>query len=269
MVRIVVNGVGGKMGREVVAAALGDGGVCIVGAFEAGRSPLLGKVLSDVFGAGAPEVEVTEQRRSSLLGADVVVDFSVPSAVLSLLDLVKDLSVCLVIGTTGFDKVGLAAIQEASETHPVLLAPNMSVGINALFEVVPYLMALLGEGWDIDIIESHHRDKVDSPSGTALRLGEVIAEGRGRSHGRTASREAKHGGPREDGAIVFHCVRAGEIPGEHSLVLSRGEEEVIITHRVHGRRVFAAGAIAGAKGLLGKEPGLYDFRKLMGGKSPS
>ncbi len=265
MTRIVVNGTGGRMGREVILAALEDDEIEIVGAFEAGRSPLLGKSLRAVLGETAPDVEISVQREDVLTRADVVIDFSVPAATVSLLPMVYDVDVALVIGTTGFENDDLAAIRKLSETHPVLFSPNMSEGINAILAIVPNLLSRLGRDWDIEIVEYHHRNKLDSPSGTALKFGELISEERGRSLEAVARFGRKSRiGPREDDEICFHSIRAGEVPGEHQLIFSKGEEELVIKHRVHSRKVFARGALYAAKILAGKGPGLYSLNDLIG-----
>ena len=267
MVKIIVNGAAGRMGREVIRVALEDGDLEVVGAFEAGRSPLLGKTLRDIFGETAPDVEVTRQQRESLSLADVVIDFSVPAASVSLLPMIYDVEISLVIGTTGFEPDDLAAIRKLSESHPVLFSPNLSEGINALFAVVPNLLSTLDRDWDVEIVEYHHRNKLDSPSGTALRFGEIVSESRGRSLESVARFGRKSRiGPREDDEICFHSIRGGEVPGEHRLVFSKGEEEIVITHRVHSRRVFARGALFAAKLLVEKGPGLYTLRGLIGDK---
>ena len=264
MIKVVVNGAGGRMGREVIRAALEDDGVAVVGAFEASGSPLLGRGLRDIFGDGAPDVLISPQRSEVVAEGDAVIDFSAPEATLSLLPMARDAETALVIGTTGFEADGLAAIRRLSEIRPVLLSPNLSEGINAMFAVLPEFLALLGDGWDVEIVERHHRDKIDSPSGTALRFGELIAESRGRSLEEVArfGREGRSG-PRGDDEICFHSIRAGEIPGAHRIVFSKGEEEIEIQHRVHGRQVFARGALLAAKRLAGREAGLYSWRDLI------
>jgi 4-hydroxy-tetrahydrodipicolinate reductase len=264
MVKIVINGVGGRMGREVVRTALEDDEFDIVGAFEVNRSPLLGKSLRDIFGESAPDIEVTLQQREVLSRGNVVVDFSVPAAAISLLPMVYDVEICLVIGTTGFEPDDLAAIRKLSETHAILFSPNMSEGINALFAIVPDFLSILGRDWDIEIVEYHHRNKLDSPSGTALRLGEMISQGRGRSLESVARYGRRNRiGPREDDEICFHSIRGGEAPGEHALIFSKGQEEIVITHRVHSRKVFVHGALTAAKILVEKGSGLYTLKNLM------
>jgi 4-hydroxy-tetrahydrodipicolinate reductase len=265
MVKIIVNGVGGRMGREVILAALEDADFEVVGAFEAARSPLIGKSLQDIFGETVPDVEVTLQQGDSLSKADVVIDFSVPAASVSLLPMVYDVDISLVIGTTGFEPEDLAAIRKLSESHSVLFSPNLSEGVNALFTIVPDFLSLLGRDWDVEIVEYHHRNKLDSPSGTALRFGEIISESRGRSLEAIARFGRKSRiGPREDDEICFHSIRGGEVPGEHQLIFSRGEEEIIVAHRVHSRKVFARGALFAAKILAGRGPGLYTMKCLIG-----
>ncbi len=265
MIRIVVNGACGRMGKEVIRAALEDEGIEIAGAFEAGRSPFIGKSLQAILGESAPDIEVSVQRRVLLAKADVVIDFSVPAATVSLLPMVYDVDVALVIGTTGFESDDLAAIRKLSDTHPILFSPNMSEGINAILAIVPNLLSRLGRDWDIEIVEYHHRNKLDSPSGTALKFGELISEGRGRSLDAVARFGRKSRiGPREEDEICFHSIRAGEVPGEHQIIFSKGEEELVIKHRVHSRRVFARGALFAAKILAGKGPGLYSPNDLIG-----
>jgi len=249
------------MGREVVRGALEDPEVEVAGGFESDRSPLIGKSLRELFGESAPDAAVIPHEQGALAGSDCVIDFSIPAAVMSLLPLVEETTVALVIGTTGLGPEEVKAIRNLSRRHPILFSPNLSEGINALFGVMPDLLASLGAGWDAEIVEHHHRHKLDAPSGTALRLGEIVSGSYGRDLGAVA-RYGRGGssGPRGEGEIGFHSIRGGGVPGEHSLILSKGQEEIVITHRVFSRSAFAQGALQGAKILVGKEPGLYTLQ---------
>jgi 4-hydroxy-tetrahydrodipicolinate reductase len=246
------------MGREVVVRALDEGGVEIVGAFEAEGSPSFGRGLPELFGPEAPDVVVGALDRGVLVAADAAIDFSVPAGTLSLLPLAADAGTAVVIGTTGFNGGEEAAIRDASERIPILLAPNLSEGAGTLFSLLPDLIERAGEGWDIEVVECHHRGKVDAPSGTALRIAEILATARGaRLEDVAVYGRRGRTGPRGAGEIGIHSLRTGGTPGEHTVRLGRGEEELILTHRIHGRGAFARGAIRAARWLAGRAPGLY------------
>jgi 4-hydroxy-tetrahydrodipicolinate reductase len=264
MIRLIVNGACGRMGREVVNLALRDRDFSIQGLFEDKKSPLLGKNIRELFGGSAPDLEITRQNEEILAKTDVVIDFSLPEATLSLLRIFTGTGPNLVIGTTGFNESEMAVIRSLSNSHAILHSPNLSEGINKLFAFLPELLILLGRDWDSEIVEFHHRNKIDAPSGTALRLGEIVAESRGTQLGKIAHFGRKGGvGPRPDEEICFHSIRGGGTPGEHSLVLSKGDEEIVITHRIHNRRQFARGALLAAKKMAGLKPGMYTLNDLI------
>ncbi len=264
MIKIVVNGACGRMGREVIGLAMEDSDISIQGLFENAKSPFLGKHIRELLGGSAPDLRVTIHRSDILANADVVIDFSLPEATISLLRMITGPGPALVIGTTGFSEDEMSMISALARSHAILHSPNLSEGINRLFVAIPGLLSRLGGGWDTEIIEFHHRDKVDAPSGTALRLGEIVAVSRGNRLDESArfGREGRSG-PRRDGEIGFHSVRGGGTPGEHSIVLVKGDEEIVITHRIHNRRQFARGALLAAKMIAGRKPGLYTFVDLI------
>ncbi len=264
MVRIVINGVCGRMGREVAALALEDGSFSVVGAFEDVRSPFCGRTLGEITGRPGLDVEVTAQLPGPLSVADAVIDFSGPGATLSLIPLVSDLRVPLVIGTTGFSEEERTTIEDLAGKHAIVFSPNMSQGVNVLFGILPSFLDLMGEGWDVEVMEQHHRGKIDAPSGTAMRFGDIIAESRGKPLQSLArfGREGK-AGPRTNEEICFHSVRGGNSPGTHTLVFSRGDEEITIKHAICGRGEFARGALLAARLLVGRRPGLYALPDLM------
>jgi 4-hydroxy-tetrahydrodipicolinate reductase len=194
---------------------------------------------------------------------DVIVDFSAPAALQASLDRAVAAGVPILIGTTGLDDLAGGRIEHAAQQVAVLRAPNTSLGIAVLSDLVERAAALLGDDWDIEIVEMHHRMKADAPSGTALALGQAAARGRG---GKTKEERFRLGTglSREPGAIGFAALRGGTVPGDHDVVFAGPDERVILSHRAESRMIFARGALAAARFLVGKPAGLYSMRDLVG-----
>jgi len=209
-------------------------------------------------------VRITDDAASALKGADVLVDFTRPEATLAYLDACRKLNVNLVIGTTGFDATGKAAIEAAAQDIGIVFAPNFSVGVNLLLKLAEMASRVLNEGYDIEIIEAHHRHKVDAPSGTAMSMGQAVAGALGRDLKACAvyGREGVTGERRPD-SIGFATVRGGDIVGDHTLLFAGIGERVELTHKASSRATFAQGALRAAKWLRGKGPGLYDMRDVL------
>ncbi|MGA9993671.1 MAG: 4-hydroxy-tetrahydrodipicolinate reductase [Thiobacillaceae bacterium] len=259
----VIAGVSGRMGRALLEAVAQDPGFALHGALDRVGSPSIGQDAGML--AGGTEVHITGDTASALVGADVLVDFTRPQATLGYLDACSKAGVNLVIGTTGFDAAGKAAIEAAASDIGIVFAPNFSVGVNLLLKLAETAARVLNEGYDIEIIEAHHRYKVDAPSGTALALGQAAAGALGRDL-KTCGVYGREGvtGERRSDTIGFATVRGGDIVGDHTLLFAGIGERVELTHKASSRATFAHGALRAAKWLHGKGPGLYNMRDVLG-----
>jgi len=264
IVQTAIAGVSGRMGRTLLEAVAADAGCALHAAIDRTGSPLVGQDAGAVWGA-ASGVNVTDQPTAALQGAHALIDFTRPEATFAYLDACMAARVPLVIGTTGFDEAGRARIAAAAQRIPIVFAPNMSVGVNLLMKLAELAAQVLDDGYDIEIIEAHHRHKVDAPSGTALGLGQAVA----RAIGRDLASCAVYGregvtGERDPKAIGFATVRGGDIVGDHTLLFAGIGERVELTHKASSRATFALGALRAAKWLQGRAPGLYDMRDVLG-----
>jgi 4-hydroxy-tetrahydrodipicolinate reductase len=253
--RVAIIGAAGRMGRELCRTALDTEGVELVGGTEGAGAPNLGADLGELCGAGKLGIALTEDPPED---ADALIEFTTPEATIEHLSYRKP----TVIGTTGLSAEQLVKIEEAARGVPIVLAPNMSVGVNLLREVVRDLSAKL-EGYDIEVVEAHHRNKKDAPSGTALLLARAAAEGRGQDLDDVAVYGREGVAPRKDGEIGIHALRGGAVVGEHSLVFYSDGEEVEVTHRALSRRTFADGAMRAARFVGTAKPGLYSMRDVL------
>ncbi len=260
--RLIINGSAGRMGRRIVAIASETGKFDIVAAVEAPEHPEIGTDAGLLAGIG----EIGTKLSSSFPEAgDLVIDFSLPQAADKTIDFCAENKVALVIGTTGLTESHLEKIRKIAENVPVIQATNMGVGMNALFKLAGQTAKMLGEEYDIEIVEAHHRFKKDAPSGSALTLAENIAAATGRKypdclvHGREGGDSL-----REKGSIGMHAIRAGDITGDHSVIFSSLGETITISHSAHNRDTFVRGAVRAALWLVGKEPGLYSMADVLG-----
>lgn len=252
--RIAVHGAGGRMGQSVIRAAVAEG-IQVVGAMVSRGSPLIGRDAGDVAGAGNTGVAMSDDTAAGLLGADVVVDFSRAEAVPRLLQLAMRARVAVVSGTTRLDATGERLLDEAAREIPVLWSPNTSLGVHVLALLAAQAARLLGPDFDVEIVEAHHRAKVDAPSGTAVRLVEAVRsarEGLREVNGRDGNV-----GPRRPDEIGVHAVRGGDVIGEHTVHLLGPGERLELTHRATSRELFARGALRAARALRGRPPGRY------------
>ena len=256
MTRIAVIGAAGRMGREVVRAALEDGSFELVGGVVEPGAPEVGADLGELCGAGRIGVAVAEDPPEE---AGALVEFTTPEATVEHLSYGRP----VVIGTTGLSEAQLARVEEAAEEVPVVLAPNMSVGVSLMREVVRELSEKLGAGYDIEVVEAHHRNKVDAPSGTALLLAWAAAEGRGRDLDEVAVYGREGRAPREEGEIGIHALRGGAVVGEHRVAFYGSGEEIEVVHRALSRRTFAVGSLRAAAFVATAEPGLYSMRDVL------
>lgn len=264
-IRIGIMGGGGRMGRMLVAEIAAMPGCVLAGGAEAPSSPLVGRDLGELAGIGTLGLVVTADRPSLFAQSDVVIDFTIPAASIAHAELAAALGKALVIGTTGLDKGQTAALQAAAERTPIVWAPNMSLGVNLLLGLVEQVAATLGEDFDIEVLEMHHRNKIDAPSGTALALGRAAAAGRGLDLERRSVR-ARDGitGPRPHGDIGFATLRGGDVVGDHTVIFAGMGERLELSHRASSRQIFARGAVRAACWVVGKPPRLYDVKDVLG-----
>jgi 4-hydroxy-tetrahydrodipicolinate reductase len=255
--RVAVVGAAGRMGREVCRAALEDDAFELVGGIVEPASPELGADLGELCGWGRAGVTAGERVPDA---AEALIEFTTPEATVEHLSYRRP----VVIGTTGLDEEQRAEVERAAHNAPIVLAPNMSVGVNLLREVVRELSEKLGDAYDIELVEAHHRNKVDAPSGTALFLARAAAEGRGRNLDEVAVYGREGRAPREGGEIGIHALRGGAVVGEHRVIFYSSGEEIEVTHRALSRSTFAAGALRAARFVAGAEPGLYSMRDVLG-----
>jgi 4-hydroxy-tetrahydrodipicolinate reductase len=252
------------MGKTLLEAVTGAADMHLHAALEREGSPWLGHDAGELVGTtlGA---RITHDTESALEGADVLIDFTRPEATLRHLEQCRDKRVALVIGTTGFDAAGKAAIAVAAKSIPIVFAPNMSVGVNLALRLLDMAARVLDEGFDIEIVEAHHRHKVDAPSGTALRMGEVVAAAMGRDLKECAvyGREGVTG-ERDPKTIGFATLRGGDVVGDHTVMFAGIGERLEITHKASSRMTFALGALRAARYLGSQETGLFDMQDVLG-----
>lgn len=258
MIQIAIAGAAGRMGRALIEACLRTEGLRLSAALERADAPSLGADAGELAGVGKAGVTVRADLEG--LAFDVLVDFTNPEATLAHLDYCRRHGRRMVIGTTGLDAAGKARIRAAAADIPIVFAPNMSVGVNLCFKLLETAARVLGEDVDVEIIEAHHRYKADAPSGTALRMGEIIAQALGRDLQECAV-YGRRGltGERPRRTIGFSSIRAGDIVGDHTVLFAGGGERVEITHRAESRATFAHGALRAARWLMQQGPGLYDM----------
>lgn len=251
------------MGRMLIEAALGQPDATITAAFDQAESAAYGRDCGEFLGQ-ATGVTVGADM-SALKGADVLIDFTRPEATLAHLDACKAAGVNMVIGTTGFDEAGKRTIRAAAEKIAIVFAPNMGVGVNAMFKLLEMAARILDDGYDTEIIEAHHKHKVDAPSGTALKMGEVVAEARGKKLDDVAVyARAGNVGERKLGTIGFASIRGGDIVGDHTALFVGSGERIEITHRASNRMTYAIGSMRAARFLMGRRTGLYDMLDVLG-----
>jgi 4-hydroxy-tetrahydrodipicolinate reductase len=253
------------MGRAIIELLRQAEKARLVGAVERADSTMLGADAGEVAGIGRLGVGIVSDVTKALAEADVLIDFSHPLATLENLQYCRRLGRRIVIGTTGIDAAGRQVIAEAAREIPVVLAPNMSVGVNLCLKLLDMAARVLGDTVDIEIIEAHHRHKIDAPSGTALRMGEVVAQALGRDLKECAvyGREGQTG-VRDRRTIGFETIRAGDIVGEHTVMFADVGERIEITHKASSRSTFAGGALRAAQWLAAQPPGLYDMQDVLG-----
>jgi 4-hydroxy-tetrahydrodipicolinate reductase len=265
MTRVAITGVSGRMGRALIEACHQSTTVTLGAAIDRPGSPVLGVDAGELAGVGRLGVAIVDDPGKVAGAFDVLIDFTRPEATFSYLDLCRASGKPLVIGTTGFDEAGKRRIADAAKALPLVHAPNMSVGVNLCFRLLDMASRVLGNDADIEIIEAHHRHKVDAPSGTALRMGEVVAQALGRDL-KTCAVYGREGvtGERSRETIGFATVRGGDVVGDHTVLFAAEGERVEITHKASSRLTFANGALRAAHWLQGRGAGLYDMQDVLG-----
>lgn len=263
-IRVAIAGAGGRMGRQLIQAAAAMDGVVLGAALEREGSTLVGSGAGELAGIGASGVTIQSSLDAVKNDFDVFIDFTRPEGTLAHLAFCRQQGKGMVIGTTGFDDAGKRAIQDAAQEVPIVFAANFSVGVNVMLKLLEKAAKVMGDYTDIEIIEAHHRHKVDAPSGTALAMGEAIAQALDKSLDACAvySREG-HTGERVPGTIGFATVRAGDIVGEHTAMFADIGERIEITHKASSRMTFANGAIRAASWLKGRKNGLFDMHDVL------
>ncbi|HZN85711.1 MAG TPA: 4-hydroxy-tetrahydrodipicolinate reductase [Burkholderiales bacterium] len=254
--KLAIAGAGGRMGQALIDAVLADQGLDLVAAFDAAGSPALGRA------AGKVKVQAD---LGGLSAADVLVDFTRPAGTLLHLEACLKFGKAMVIGTTGFSEAQQQRIAAGAKRIPIVMSPNFAIGVNVVFRLAQTAAQALGDDYDVEIVEAHHRHKVDAPSGTALKLGELVALALGRKLGEVATHgRAGDTGERPAKAIGFHAIRGGDIVGEHTVIFAGAGERVEVAVRSQSRLTYAAGALRAARWLEGRGPGLHDMFDVLG-----
>jgi 4-hydroxy-tetrahydrodipicolinate reductase len=262
-IRFAIAGSAGRMGRTLIEAVLTAEDAELAAALEHPSSPFIGKDAGELIGAPCG-VPVSADIDAALSKADCLIDFTRPEGTLEHLAVCRKRGVHLVIGTTGFSVEQRQAISDAASEIPIVFAPNMAVGVNAVFKLLDIAAKILNEGYDVEVIEAHHRHKVDAPSGTALRMGEVVAEALDRYLPECAvyGREG-HTGERPATQIGFSTIRGGDIVGDHTVLFAGTGERIEITHKAASRVPYAQGAMRAARFMQGKKQGLFDMQDVL------
>ena len=262
MIKVAINGACGRMGSRLVSLVSEAADLELAAALERQGRPEIGQDIGELAGVGKLGLPLEADLTRDV---DVMVDFSTPDATMQRLARSLEKKISMVIGTTGLSTEQLAQINEAAETIPILISPNMSVGVNVLFAVAAEVAKTLGEDFDIEIVELHHRFKKDAPSGTALKVAQNIAAALGKNLDECAVYGRKGiVGERPKGEIAVHAIRGGDIVGEHHIIFSTLGERVELVHRAHTRDAFARGALRAARFIVGKPAGKYEFSDMLG-----
>lgn len=266
MANIIVNGAAGRMGRAILNSISQTKGAQLAGALEYDESTYLGKDASALAGLEPSDTIITSNIKKEIVKGNVIIDFTTPEATLVLLEEAVKQGKSLVIGTTGFSHQQRDIIKDASKEIAIVMAPNMSVGVNVLLKLVYEASSILGNmGYDIELVESHHNKKKDAPSGTAIRIAEVAAAAINKELDDVAVYERKGIiGERTKNEIGIQSLRGGDIVGDHTLMLAGPGERIELIHRAHSRSTFSQGAVEAALWVFSKPPGLYDMQDVLG-----
>jgi 4-hydroxy-tetrahydrodipicolinate reductase len=259
MHKVAVAGASGRMGHMLIEAIRASGDCQLSGATDQPSTPAIGNDAAAFLGL-ASGVPVTADIRAALANTDVLIDFTRPEGTMEHVRACREMKVNLVIGTTGFSEGQKAQIEDAARDIAIMMAPNMSIGVNVTLKLLELAAKSLGAGYDVEVIESHHRHKVDAPSGTALKMGEVIAKAQGQQL-KDCAVYAREGvtGERKAGTIGFSAIRGGDIVGDHTVLFAGTGERLEITHRSASRQTYAEGSLRAVRFLAGKKMGLFDM----------
>jgi 4-hydroxy-tetrahydrodipicolinate reductase len=265
MLNITVSGATGRMGTRIITLLLDNEKLKLTGALERQGHKDIGSDIGEVIGTGKRGVKISDDIKAVAGASDVIIDFSSPSATIEGLKSISEKPVPVVIGTTGFSKEEIEYIGLYAQNTPVVFAPNMSVGVNLLLKVLADVAKVTGDDYDVEIVEAHHRLKKDAPSGTAMKMAQVLASSLGRNLDKDAV-YARHGliGERSQKEIGIQTVRAGDIVGEHTVYFGGLGERIEITHKASSRDTFARGSLKAAQWVYKQTPGLYDMQDVLG-----
>jgi 4-hydroxy-tetrahydrodipicolinate reductase len=265
-IKLAVAGSSGRMGRALLEAVLGAPDLALAATLEQKGNAHIGQVAAELVGASGG-VRIGDDVAKAIAGADVFVDFTRPEGTIAHLAACRKQRVNMVIGTTGFGDAQKKEIAAAARDIAIVLSPNFSVGVNVAFRLLDVAARALGKGYDVEIVEAHHRHKVDSPSGTAMRMGEVVAQ----ALGRDLKKHAVYGregvtGERKDETIGFAAIRGGDLVGDHTVLFIGAGERLEVSHRASSRANFASGALRAARFVAARKSGLYDMADVLGFK---
>jgi 4-hydroxy-tetrahydrodipicolinate reductase len=264
MMKIAIAGATGRMGKMLIETVLNNADAQLVGALEHASCPQLGEDAGAFLGKKTG-VLISADVAQVLANAEFLIDFTRPEGTMAYLAVAEKTATKMIIGTTGLSAEQINSLQKAAENLAIVFAPNMSVGVNATFKLLEIAAKMLNQGYDIEIIEAHHRHKVDAPSGTALKMGEVIADALGKKLDDIAvyTREG-HTGERKEGSIGFATIRGGDIVGDHTVLFAGDGERIEISHKSSSRQSYAQGALRAAHFLQSQNSGLYDMQDVLG-----
>ncbi len=265
MIKAIVTGAAGRMGCSIIRAIHQTDGIEVVGAVERDGHPLFGRDAGEVAGLGPMKVRIVYGLENILERADVVIDFTTPQATIANMEKVTTSGKAWVIGSTGFTKEEEDNLRRLTGKFPCVFSPNMSVGVNILFRIIQDVAKVLGDDYDVEIIEAHHRHKKDAPSGTAMKMAQVVANSLGRDLS-VVGKFSRHGitGERDRKEIGVQSIRAGDIVGDHTVMFCGTGERIEITHRAQSRDNFAIGAVRAAMWVVKQKPGMYDMMDVLG-----
>ena len=266
--RCVVVGAAGRMGQRLCKLILDSSDLILAGATESYQKNCIGQTLRDSIGLPDDSFKITEKLDDMETPFDVIIDFTLPEVSMKTVEFASTEKKHAVIGTTGFSTVQMERIKDLSDGFPCVWAPNMSVGVNTLFKLVADAAQILNKGFDVEVLEIHHRYKKDAPSGTALKIAEILADSYNRDLSKVGVYSRKgFTGERKEDEIGIQTLRAGDVVGEHTVIFGSLGERVEIIHRAHNRDCFAQGALQAARWLKGKPNGLYDMQDVLGLKN--
>lgn len=269
MIKVAVTGATGKMGSRIIRLLAESPDFQLCGATERPTHPAIGRDAGEAAGCKILKVPISADLESAIGTSDVVIDFTEPAGTLKQLETAARKGKAAVIGTTGFSEEQIARIRQISGEIPCVLSPNMSVGVNILFKVLNDVARVTGGDYDVEIVEMHHRHKKDAPSGTAMKMAQILADALKRDL-KSAGVYGRHGmvGDRKADEIGIQSLRGGDVVGDHTVIFAGLGERIEFTHKAHSRENFARGALIAARWAVRREPGLYDMQDVLGFRSP-